>query len=203
MIQAAAVALVVAYYGSSAVRIACARLAAVKAAGGIPFAALSASMAGALMPELARLVADRGSGQWRGRAPRIAFNLAFFAFNGVVVDALYRLAAWLFGTGTDARTVAVKTLFDQFVFNPLWLPLIVALYLWRQNRFRWAPTWATLRAPGFYRTRVLPLMLPSWCFWIPMVVIIYALPVPLQFLLFVLALAAWSLIMVFIADNDR
>ena len=30
-----------------------------------------------------------------------------------------------------------------------------------------------------------------------------ALPVPLQFLLFVLALAAWSLIMVFIADNDR
>lgn len=203
MIQVAAVALVAAYYGSAAVRITCARLAAVKTAGGIPFAALSASVAGALMPELARLVADRGNGGYRGRGPRIAFNLAFFAFNGVVVDALYRLAAWLFGTGTDVRTVAVKTVFDQFVFNPLWLPLIVALYLWRQNGFRWAPTWAALRAPGFYRTRVLPLMLPSWCFWIPMVVIIYALPVPLQFLLFVLALAAWSLIMVFIADNDR
>ena len=32
-----------------------------------------------------------------------------------------------------------------------------------------------------------------------MTAVIYALPVPLQFLLFVFALAAWSLIMVFIA----
>jgi hypothetical protein len=43
--------------------------------------------------------------------------------------------------------------------------------------------------------------LPNWLFWIPMVSIIYALPVPLQFLLFVPALAAWSLIMVFIAEG--
>jgi hypothetical protein len=49
---------------------------------------------------------------------------------------------------------------------------------------------------------VLPLLLPSWCFWIPMVSIIYALPVPLQFLLFVFALGAWSLIMVSIASGS-
>jgi hypothetical protein len=34
-----------------------------------------------------------------------------------------------------------------------------------------------------------------------MVSIIYALPVPLQFTLFVPALGAWSLIMVFIAEG--
>jgi hypothetical protein len=203
LIQAVAVVLVAAYYASAAVRAVCASLAAIKVAGGFPFAAISAAIAGGLMPELARLLTDRGRPVGPGRGPRVAFNLAFFAFNGLVIDALYRLAAVLFGVGTDARTIALKTVFDQFVFNPVWLPLIVGLYLWRQNRFQWGPTWAALRAGGFYRARVLPLMLPSWCFWIPMVVIIYALPVPLQFLLFVLALAAWSLIMVFIADNDR
>lgn len=204
LIQAAAVALVVAYYASAGVREICATLAGIKAAGGLAFAAASAAGAGALMPEVARLLADRrGAAGWRARLPRIAFNLAFFAFNGVVIDGFYRLAAWLFGAGTDARTVAIKVVFDQFVFNPLWVPLIVALYLWRQNGFRLGPTWAVVSARGFYRTRVLPLIVPSWFFWVPMVVIIYALPVPLQFLLFVLALAAWSLIMVFIADNDR
>ena len=48
---------------------------------------------------------------------------------------------------------------------------------------------------------MLPLLLPNWCFWVPMVTIVYALPAALQFLLFVLLLAAWSLIMVFIAEG--
>jgi hypothetical protein len=204
LIQAAAVALVVAYYASAGVREICLTLAGIKAAGGLPFAAATAAVAGALMPEVARLLADRGGGAgWRARLPRVAFNLVFFAFNGVVIDGLYRLAAWMFGAGTDARTVAIKVVFDQFVFNPVWVPLIVALYLWRQNGFRLGPTWAVIGTGSFYRTRVLPLIVPSWFFWVPMTVIVYALPVPLQFLLFVLALAAWSLIMVFIADNDR
>jgi hypothetical protein len=45
------------------------------------------------------------------------------------------------------------------------------------------------------------ILIPNWLFWIPMVSIIYALPVPLQFLLFIPALAAWSLIVVFIATQ--
>ena len=93
-----------------------------------------------------------------------------------------------------------KVAFDQFVFKPVWGVLIVLLFLWRQRRFSLAATLPVLRR-GFYRARVLPLLVPSWLFWIPMVSIIYALPVPLQFLLFVPALAAWSLIMVFIADR--
>jgi hypothetical protein len=84
----------------------------------------------------------------------------------------------------------------------VWLPLIVTLYMWRNSRFRMAATLRALRRGRFYRDRVVPLMLPAWCFWIPMVSIIYALPAPLQFLLFVPALAAWSLIMVFIADGS-
>jgi len=78
--------------------------------------------------------------------------------------------------------------------------VIVALFLWRRRGYSIAATLPALRG-GFYRARVLPLLIPNWCFWIPAVSVIYALPMALQFVLFVLVLAAWSLIMVFIADG--
>jgi hypothetical protein len=174
----------------------------VKTAGGLPFAAASAAFAGGILPELATRLADRRGGRVRGRGAPIAFNIAFFAFNGIVIDLLYRGEARLFGADASIGTIASKTAFDQFVFNPLWLPLIIALYTWQREGFRLAPTTRALLVPRFYRTQVLPLLLPAWCFWIPMVSIIYALPVPLQFLLFVLALGAWSLIMVSIASGE-
>jgi hypothetical protein len=201
LIQLAGVALVVAYHARADVRAACASLAALKTAGGLPFAALTAAFAGGLLPELAKLVAQRGGATLRGRGRDIAFNVVFFAFNGVVVDFLYRGEAALFGQGTGWATVAAKTAFDQFVFTPPWLVLIVSLFLWRRHGYSWARARAELR-PGFFRARVLPLLLPDWLFWIPMVCAIYAFPLPLQFLLFILALAAWSLIMVVIAGGE-
>jgi hypothetical protein len=200
LIQAVAVALVAAYHFDARVRAVCAALAAWKTAGGLPLAAATAAFAGGILPELAKLVAQRGSASLRGRGREIAFHVAFFAFNGIVVDVLYRTEARMFGAGTDLRTVAVKTAFDQFVFTPPWLVVIVTLFLWRAQRFSFAAT-RTALGPGFFRERVLPLLLPDWLFWIPMVSAIYALPSPLQFLLFVLALAAWSLIMVVIAGG--
>lgn len=200
LIQAAALLVVVSYYQSAWVRAVCAVLAGIKTSGGLLFAAASASVAGGLLPELAKVLGDRRRYGLAGRRGEILFNLAFFAFNGVVIDLLYRGEARLFGADATISTIAKKAAFDQFVFTPSWLPLIIALYLWRYLRFSPSATWAALRAPGFYRTRVIPLLLPAWCFWIPMVCVIYALPLPLQFVLFILALAAWSLIMVFIAN---
>lgn len=201
LIQGAAVALVVAYHASPAVREVCARLADVRTAGGLPFAAAAAAFAGGLLPELAKLAAQRGSAPLRGRAGEIAFNTVFFAFNGIVVDGLYRVEAALFGDGTGAVTVASKVAFDQFVFTPPWLCLIVTLFLWRRRGYSWAATRPALRR-GFLRAHVVPLLLPDWMFWIPMVCVVYAFPLPLQFLLFILALAAWSLIMVVIAGGE-
>ena len=135
-----------------------------------------------------------------GRAGDVAFNTAFFAFDGIVVDFLYRGEAGLFGAGGGLRTVAEKVAFDQFVFTPTWSVAIVLLFLWRQRGFSAAAVRPALRR-GFYGERVFPLLLPNWLFWIPMVSVIYALPSALQFLMFIPALAAWSLIMVFIADR--
>jgi hypothetical protein len=200
LIQAAAALLAVGYWMSAGFRAACAVAAGWKSSGGLSFAAATGALAGGVLPELARLAADRGRERLPGRAAEIWFNIAFFAFNGMVIDLLYRGEAVLFGGDASPLTVVEKVAFDQFVFNPVWGILIVLLFLWRQRRFSLAATLPVLRR-GFYRARVVPLLVPSWLFWIPMVSIIYALPVPLQFLLFIPALAAWSLIMVFIADR--
>ncbi|HVU49329.1 MAG TPA: hypothetical protein VHL80_01520 [Polyangia bacterium] len=201
LIQLVAVALVVAYHASPGVRAWCEALAAWKTAGGLPLAAATAAFAGGVLPELAKAVALRGRAPRRGRAGEVAFNVAFFAFNGVVVDFLYRGEARLFGLGTGATTVAAKVAFDQLVFTPPWLCLITALYLFRARGFSWAATRPAFTR-GFLRARVLPLLLPDWLFWIPMVSVVYAFPLPLQFLLFILALAAWSLILVVIAGGE-
>ena len=200
LIQLAAVALAVAFRSSPGFRDACAVAAAWKVSGGLPFASLTGALAGGVLPELAKLVA-LGPAALAGRAVEIAFNVAFFALNGVVIDLLYRGEAHLFGDGAGVRTVAEKVAFDQFVFSPTWLAVIVVLFLWRQRGFSWAAVRPAL-GRGFYQQRVVPLLLPNWLFWIPMVSIIYALPGTLQFLMFIPALAAWSLIMVFIADRS-
>ena len=118
----------------------------------------------------------------------------------MVIDLLYRGEARLFGSDAQLSTVVEKVAFDQFVFSPLWSVLIVLLFLWRQRGYSLAATLPAV-GRGFYQSRVVPLIVPNWLFWIPMVSIIYALPVALQFLLFVPALGAWSLIMVFIAER--
>src|SRR6185295_1515110 len=104
LIQGAAVALVIAYHASAGVRAACAAAAAWKARGGLLFAAIIGSIAGAVLPELATLIADRGARRSRGGAAALLFQLAFFAVNGVLVDRLYRFEARLFGSEASPGT---------------------------------------------------------------------------------------------------
>jgi hypothetical protein len=199
LIQFGAVLLALAFRVSPGFRLAAAIAAGWKASGGLPFAAASCALAGGILPELAKLVA-MGPATLTGRAGEVAFNTVFFAFDGIVVDFLYRGEAGLFGSAGSLRTVIEKVAFDQFVFTPTWSVGIVLLFLWRQRGFSAAAVRPALRR-GFYAERVMPLLVPNWLFWIPMVSVIYALPIPLQFLMFIPALAAWSLIMVFIADR--
>jgi hypothetical protein len=219
LIQSAAVTLGLAYRLSDSVRAACVVLGRWKIEGGVPFAAIAGAVAGGLLPELAKGLVGRAppgsdreasddeagdsAGARKARRQRwsdLRFNLAFFAFDGVAVNGLYRLAARLFGSDSRPSTVLTKIAFDQFVFTPLWQVLTILLYLARQRRWSWTDTRPAL-ARGIFWPRVLALLLPAWCFWIPIVAIVYALPGPLQFLMFAFALAAWSLIMVFIANQ--
>jgi hypothetical protein len=200
LIQAAALALALGYRFSAPFRDACAIAAGWKQAGGLWFSMGTTALAGGVLPEVAKLLADRSRTRWRGRGGAIAFNIFFFGLDGLVVDRLYHLEARLFGAQAALRTVVSKTAFDQFVFTPPWTVLIVLLFLLPQRQFKVGATLGAL-AQSFLWRRVLSILIPNWLFWIPMVSIIYALPVPLQFLLFIPVLGAWSLIVIFIATE--
>ncbi|HET6151105.1 MAG TPA: hypothetical protein VFH68_26450 [Polyangia bacterium] len=201
LIQGAALALGLAYRFSDPVRAACATLARWKTGGGLPFTMITGALAGGVLPEVAKALVDRRRDRHPGRVAEVLFNTAFFAVNGAVIDGLYRAEARIFGDDARVATIAAKIAFDQLVFTPLWSSVIAAVFLFRRRGFSWAATRPALR-PSFFRARVLPLLLPNFCFWIPIVAVVYALPAALQFLMFAFALAAWSLIMIFIAGQD-
>src|SRR5580658_7899203 len=140
LIQSAALALALGYHFIQAMRSACEAVGVWKTSGGLLFVALSGAVAGGLLPEIAKALADRTLAGLRGRGGAIAFNTAFFAFNGIVIDLFYRLEATLFGSEGSLHTVVNKTLFDQFVFTPLWLVFIILVFQWRQRGFSLAAT---------------------------------------------------------------
>jgi hypothetical protein len=201
LIQSVAIALGLAYRFNDTVRSACVVLARLKTAGGLPFAAITSAVAGGLLPELAKRLVARAPIGDRARAWRdLAFTATFFAVNGVLVDGMYRTLARVLGNDARVTTIATKVAFDQFAFTPIVMTVATVLFLLRRRGWSWSRTRPELRR-GFIGARVMPLLVPAWCFWIPIVAIVYALPVPLQFLMFAFALAAWSLILVFIASD--
>ena len=117
---------------------------------------------------------------------------------GIVCGWFYELQAFAFGNDSSVATLALKTVVDQFV----WTVLVVApangvFFLWVGQDFSVARTrraWPR----RFYSELVLPLLLPNWCLWIPVVAIVYAFPLPLQVQVSGLALAASMLLSLFI-----
>ena len=202
LLQGSALLLVLAYYNSASVRDACVQLSNFKQHGGLLFTAIAAGMAGALLPELAKAIMLGDRKITRQRLRDIAFNLAIFAISGIIVDVQYHFTALLLGDHADVKTVIKKILFDQLVTTPIYgTPYWLVVFSLRSHRFN--PV-ATVRefSVEWYKQKVLPLLIPGWAFWTPMVALIYSLPGPLQFCLYCFALAAWSLLMVFVAKVE-
>ena len=145
VLQATAVALVLAYYFWPPAAGVFARLAHWQSAGGFAFSAVSTAICGGLLPFLfLRIHPDtRATHPW----PHLAFFLLFWAWKGAEVDLQYRLLAKLYGTGHDAFTVARKVLTDQFGYNLLYAgPVGNLCVAWKDAGFRWGPVVADVRA---------------------------------------------------------
>jgi len=181
-LQAAALALVLAYYHSAAARDALDRLMDFKLRTGFAFGIASTGLCGGLLP-YAYLHYE---GLKRTGRPRYGWRqglglTAFWAYKGFEVDLFYRVLARTIGPGHDVRTVLAKAFTDQFVYCPCFaVPVTVALYQWVDAHGRAGEVAADLRAPRWYARRVLPILISNAGVWIPAVAIIYSLPTPLQ-----------------------
>lgn len=203
LIQLCAVAVVVSYYNSPTFRDWCTIIAKWKVEGGLFFAAWTTAIAGGIFPEIFKSITGRAQRPITdfNRMKDIVFNFFFFVITGILVTTLYRFQTICFGNENNFSTLVKKVFVDMFVWNPFFgQPFNVFFFLWREKFFN--PV-AAIHAFTFdvYKKRVLALLFPTWLYWLPMVCCIYSMPEHLQFPLFLCAMAAWSLLFIFIVKS--
>jgi hypothetical protein len=198
VLWAVATAIVLGYFLAPPVTQAMDALGAVKDRYGYAFSVVSTAVFGGLIPWAVTRARLGGRGQ--GRVAFGALLVAFWGYKGFEVDAFYRLQAVMWGEGRDAWTIACKTAVDQLVYVPLWaVPSSVAAY--RLERFdgRLGAWWQSLDR-RWVAGEVLPITVANVAVWVPAVVAVYLLPLPLQLPMQNLVLCLWALMLVFMTD---
>lgn len=191
LLNALALALVLAWFFHPGTRTVLDQVQGLKERWGYGFAALSTAIAGALLPLLlARLLTTR-----REAWTVLAWTLPFWALKGLEVNGLYDLQGLVFGAEPSPAVVAIKVLIDQGVYVTLWAaPTQTLFYRWLELGRRSAPLRAEL-GRGWYARACLPVLVSNWCLWTPAVALIYCLPVPLQLPVQNLILCLWVLLL--------
>lgn len=177
------------------------RIADYKEQRGLAFTIVASVCAGAILPELLVIAVFQ---RWRPNAQNarnFLFNAPFWAFDGVLVDIMYRLLAGWFGTEVTPPVVAAKICVDQFGYNPLFAaPYGIWGYAWKNSGYSW-PALKRVLTWRYYRDHAVPVLVATWAVWIPLMAMIYSLPLALQFPLFALALSFWVLLLTFMTNR--
>lgn len=177
------------------------RLAEYKQKHGFLFTIAASICAGAVLPEIFLIAVFQ---RWRPRSQNFRnflFNAPFWAFDGMLVDLMYRmLAVWL-GSRVTPGVVAAKICIDQFGYNPFFAaPYGIWGYAWKNGGYSWRSL-RPLLTWNYYREHAVPVLVATWAVWIPLMAMIYSLPSALQFPLFALALSFWVLLMIYMTNR--
>lgn len=200
-IQTMMLALLVAYYTNQNVAWALDQLAQYKRAHGLGFVILASIAAGAILPEIFLIAFFQRGRPQRRNLRNLLFTVPIWGFDGSLVDLLYRSeAAWL-GDVVTLPVVVAKICVDQFGYNPLFAaPFGVLTYEWKNSGVSLKPV-RDLFTWKHYRDKIIPTLLATWAVWIPVMAIIYSLPLALQFPLFGLALSFWVLLLTYMTNR--
>jgi hypothetical protein len=201
IIQAIMLALLITYYTNHTVFSWLNQLADYKSAHGLTFVIVVSITAGALIPELFLILFfQRGRPSLRNLR-NLLFTIPVWGFDGTFVDLLYRNEAAWFGDVVTFPVVAAKICVDQFGYNPFFAaPFGVLTYEWKNNGISVQPL-RQLFTLAHYRDKILPTLLATWAVWVPLMAIIYSLPLALQFPLFGLALSFWVLLLTYMTNR--
>lgn len=202
MLWCIGLALVLAYYYHAPTHAALERLTALRAQLGWFFPMLGTVLCGAILP----ILYLRRDPMLRDdyRLKNCVFLILFWAYKGVEIEIWYRVLAHFVGNNNDVRTVAIKGFLDQAVYCPLFaVPLTVLGLTFNHVGLRFAPLVADFHAGGWYRRHILPTLFANAVIWIPVVCLVYALPLSLQIVLFDLVLVFFILIAAHITRGAR
>ena len=200
-IQALMLALLTAYYVHAPFAQLLNGVADLKRAHGLAFVLIATVLAGAILPELFVVMLFQ-----RGRVEaqnfrNLLFTVPVWAAAGVAVDLLYQgLAAWL-GDQATVGIVLAKICVDQFIYNVFFAaPYSVIAYEWKNRGFSLAAIRHCFTLE-YYKDKIVPTLLTTWAVWIPLIAMIYSLPLALQFPLFSLALTLWVLLLTYMTNR--
>ena len=122
---------------------------------------------------------------------------------GVICDKMYIFVDWMFGGGTDALSVALKTLFDQLPWTVLVIaPANAAFYFWIGRGFSLRRTREEWPSGRFWQTLVLPFLFANWCVWVPVTIVVFLFPLPLRVHIVGFASAFWTLMCLRLGRRD-
>lgn len=201
LVQGIMIATVLAYYFLPGSREFFDQLGEWKSRWGYAYSSISAILAGAVVPEILRILVFQKGIATRRNLGNLVFAAVFWGYSGIQVDFFYRMQAVWFGSGNEFATVLKKVLVDQFLYCPiLAAPMSVILYDWREKGFRLAslPGFFT---PTFYMRGILPTLFANWGVWIPIVAALYSLPGLLQIPLFSMALSLWVILFTWMSEQ--
>lgn len=177
------------------------QLAVLKERWDFGYSAVSAIIAGAVIPEIMRILVFQKGWLSRKNLYNLLFTVPFWCVMGLLVDVFYRTQALVFGAEATFPIVATKVFFDQFLYSPfIATPLTCWLYDWKHSGY-------SLSDPGRYFTKayardvMAPVVFANWGVWLPVVSVLYSLPSLLQIPLFGLALSLWVLLYTWISEQ--
>ncbi|CAN5582763.1 hypothetical protein BH18VER1_BH18VER1_14500 [soil metagenome] len=201
VVQVLMLLVVIGYYWDPHVATVLGWLAEYKRVHGILFVVGSTVLAASILPELLLVLFFQGGRIGAQNFRNILFTAPLWAVDGITVDLLYRWLAQLVGDEVTFSVVAIKICIDQFGYSVLFAaPYGVIAYEWKNSGF----SFAVLRRCftfRYYRDKIVPTLLTIWAVWIPLVAMIYSLPLPVQFPLFSLALTFWVLLFTYMTNR--
>lgn len=201
VIQLTMLALALVYFHHPVAAVAFDHLADSKQRSGFRYALVAGMVAGAIIPELLRVFFFQSGRVHRENFANLIFTLPFWGTMCVIVDLFYQLQAWMFGSGMDFQTVAIKVLVDQLGYTAFFAtPVTCILYDWRHGGYQ-ARTLLRVFRLGYYRDAVLPTLIANWAVWVPLISIIYSLPPTLQIPFFSLALSLWVMLYTWMSER--
>jgi uncharacterized membrane protein len=201
LIQGLMLGLLIAFYASPDVADSLNRLAELKRTLGWPFVFVASITAGAIIPDLFLIVFFQNGRPGLQNLRNLMFTIPIWGFDGTLVDLLYRGEAALLGDVVTLPVVVTKICIDQFGYNVVFAaPFGVLAYEWKNSGISVRPV-LDLFTWKHYRDKIVPTLVATWAVWIPLMAIIYSLPLALQFPLFGLALSFWVLLLTYMTNR--
>ena len=201
ILQGAAFGLLAAYAFMPAVRDALEIVAGWQVRLGVPFSWCSYFFFCGIIPYLFCLAVPTLRPKEPGKA--FLFALGFWGTMGLILPKFYAFQGFLYGNGTDVRTLALKIVTDQFGYTAFFAsPAVAISHLWKDRGYRWSAI-APLLGKGWFRRLVVPNLVMNWTIWFPSLCVIYSLPPALQAHVAGLIGGFWALMSLQIAAHTK